>query len=88
MIAMVLRLVNLAFTVYSLTIVLRALLPWFGISYHHPLMRFLLRVTEPLLAPIRRMMPSTGGLDFAPMVALFVLWALEWVLTRLIAAML
>ena len=88
MVTTVLRLVNLAFSVYSLLIVLRALLPWLGIGYDHPLMRFLLRATEPLLAPLRRVVPATGGLDFTPMVALLVLWVLEWVATRLMVAVL
>jgi YggT family protein len=84
LVATILRIVSLAFTAYSLLIILRALLPWFGVSYHHPAMRFLLQTTEPLLAPLRRVVPSTGGLDFTPMVALLVLWVVEWILTRLI----
>jgi len=38
-----------------------------------PVARFLMETTEPLLAPIRRFMPSTGTLDFSPLVLLLVL---------------
>lgn len=37
-------------------------------SPYHPIRQALGRVVEPLLAPIRRLMPQTGMLDFSPMV--------------------
>jgi YggT family protein len=82
-----LRLINLAFTVYSLAFIARSLLPWFRISYYHPVMRFLIRVTEPVLAPLRRYIPPMGGLDFTPMVALILLWIVEQLLRALIVAL-
>jgi YggT family protein len=82
-----LQLINLLFTVYSFAIIARALLPWFRISYYHPLMRFLIRITEPVLAPLRRYIPPVGGLDFTPMIALFVLWLVERLLRALILAL-
>ena len=82
-----LQLINLVFTVYTLAIIARALLPWFRISYYHPVMRFLIRITEPILAPLRRYIPPMGGLDFTPMVALLVLWLVEQLLRALILAL-
>ncbi len=82
-----LRLLNLAFTLYSFAIIIRALLPWFGVSYYHPAMQFLLRITEPLLAPLRRHIPPIGGLDFTPMVALIILWVVEQLLRVLFVAL-
>ena len=81
-----LRLINLLFTVYSLAIIARSLLPWFRISYYHPVMRFLIRITEPVLAPLRRYIPPMGGLDFTPTVALLLLWFVERLLRALIVA--
>jgi YggT family protein len=43
----------------------------------HPLVRLTSALTEPLLAPIRRVLPSVGGLDFSPLVLLFGLRLLE-----------
>jgi len=85
-VAFLLQLVNLLFTFYTLAIIARALLPWFRISYYHPVMRFLIRITEPVLAPLRRYVPPVGGLDFTPMLALFLLWLAERLLRALIIA--
>ena len=42
------------------------------------------QVTEPILGPIRRNLPSFGGFDFSPMVVLIILWALrQFVASRL-----
>ena len=38
---------------------------------------FLYRITEPVLGPIRRRLPSMGGLDMSPIVAFFVLWLIQ-----------
>nr|HID13434.1 YggT family protein [Anaerolineae bacterium] len=75
------------FTLYSFAIIARALLPWFRISYYHPVMRFLIQITEPILAPLRRYIPPVSGLDFTPMVALIILWLVEQLLRVLIVAL-
>jgi YggT family protein len=80
--------IRLVFTLYSLTIIARTLLPWLGIGYGHPAMRFCVRVTDPLLVPLRRIVPSTGGIDFTPMVALIVLAVVETALRGLIVLLL
>jgi YggT family protein len=41
---------------------------------NHPLLRFVAQITEPALQPLRRRMPTPGGIDFSPMVALVVLF--------------
>ena len=43
----------------------------------NPITRFLLELTEPILAPIRRLMPATGGLDFSPTIVLVLLFFLQ-----------
>ncbi len=82
-----LRLINLMFTLYSFAIIARALLSWVRISYYHPVARFLIRITEPILAPLRRYIPPVAGVDFTPMVALVILWIAEWLLQALIVAL-
>ncbi len=39
---------------------------------------FLYRITEPLLAPIRRFLPFMGGLDISPVVLILLLWTLQY----------
>ncbi len=80
----ILTLLNIVFTLYSFAILARALLPWFRISPYHPVMQFLIRITEPILAPLRQFIPPMGGLDFTPIVALLLLSVLEQILRTLI----
>ena len=87
MVVFLLRLINVLFTVYSLAIIARSLLPWVGIDRYHRVMRFLIRITEPVLAPLRRYIPPIGGLDFTPMVALLLLGFVERLLRALIVAL-
>jgi YggT family protein len=90
---MVIFLVNLIHTVmtlYSLALVGRILLEMILGPYHRAVV-FLRRITEPLLVPIRRVIPpvQTGGMawDVAPIVALLLLWVVEQILTRLLLAL-
>lgn len=82
--AFVLQLVHWIFTLYSLAFIARAFLSWFRAGYDHPVARFLVQITEPLLAPLRRYISPRGGLDFTPMVALLILWIVEQLLWALI----
>lgn len=84
MVYALLRIINIAFTLYEFAVIARALLPWFRVDPYHPAMRFLIQITEPLLAPIRRSIPPIGGWDFSPMVALLILWFIEQLLRRLL----
>jgi YggT family protein len=59
---------------YTLAIFVRIILSWFGTSYANRLMRFLIRLTEPLLAPLRRMLPTVGMFDVSPIVAFLIVW--------------
>ncbi len=43
----------------------------------NPITRLLIDLTEPILAPIRRLLPSTGGLDFSPTIVLILLVILQ-----------
>lgn len=58
--------------VYSLFIVTRIILAW-GMSYGNRLMRFLVRATEPILGPFRRVIPPLGMFDISPIIVLFIL---------------
>ena len=44
--------------------------------------RILEQITEPILAPLRRVLPRTGGIDFAPMIAIILLWIIAMVLSQ------
>ncbi|RMG08510.1 MAG: YggT family protein [Acidobacteria bacterium] len=62
--------------VYALLIVMRVIFSWF-MDWTNPLMRFLVRLTDPILEPFRRMVPPLGILDISPMIVLFILWFIQ-----------
>ena len=74
-----LELVDAVLAFYVWAVILGALLSWltaFGVvnSYNRFVQvfsDFLIRITEPVLAPIRRVIPSAGGIDLSPLVLIF-----------------
>ena len=58
--------------IFIVVTIARAILSWFQPGYH-PLVRLLDSLSEPLLLPIRRVLPPIGGLDFSPFVLIIVL---------------
>lgn len=67
----------LLFNIYSLVVLVSVIASWASLPPEHPVLRVTRPLTEPLLAPIRRVMPNVGGLDFSPMVLLFAVRLLE-----------
>ncbi len=74
------NLVNLVLEAYFWIIIAGAVLSWVSPDPSNPLVRFLRRVTEPVLRPIRRRLPTGMGLDFSPMVVLLAIYFLKWFL--------
>jgi YggT family protein len=64
-------------SIYILLIIIRIVFSWGMLSYTNRLMRFLVNVTEPLLGPLRRMIPPLGWLDISPLVAILILWLFQ-----------
>lgn len=59
--------------VYTFLILGRVLVSWTNPSGGGQLTAFLYQVTEPVLGPIRRLLPPTGGIDWSPMIAILLL---------------
>jgi YggT family protein len=59
---------------YGLLILIRIIFSWAMMSYSNRMMRFLVRATEPLLGPLRRIVPPLGMFDISPIVAFIILW--------------
>jgi len=75
--------------IYSLVIVARILLEWIQVSSDHPVAkarRVLRAVTDPVLSPVRRLLPPIrvggAGLDLSPMVVIVALWILASIICR------
>jgi YggT family protein len=57
----------------ALAVFFRAILSWVAPDPSNPIMQALDAITEPILQPLRQIMPRMGGLDLSPMVAIIVL---------------
>jgi YggT family protein len=68
--------------VYNLIIFARVIASWIVQNPYNPIYRFLFSMTEPILGPIRRMMPNMG-LDFSPIVAYLLLNIAQRILASL-----
>lgn len=66
-----------ALALYSLLIFVRIIFSWVMVSYSNRLMRFLVNATEPLMGPLRRMVPPVGRFDISPIVAFIILWLFQ-----------
>lgn len=75
------RLLDLVLWAYMWLIIIRALLSWVNPDPWNPVVQFLTRVTEPILAPIRRRIPSWRiGIDLSPLVAILAIYFVQWFL--------
>jgi YggT family protein len=62
---------------YSMVVFLAVILSWFGLSPDNPIVRITNALTEPVLQPIRKVLPDMGGFDLSPMVLLLALQLLR-----------
>jgi YggT family protein len=67
------RLIGTLIDLYSLIVLGAVVLSWLPLDQRNGLVVTLHRLTEPVLAPIRRVLPPVGGLDLSPMVLLIAL---------------
>jgi len=65
--------VDYAFTLYAFILLARVLVSWFPVDQYNPIVKVLHQLTEPLLAPIRRVLPQTGAIDFSPLIGFVVI---------------
>ena len=69
---------DLLLTILGFAIIIRALLSWVSVDPYNPLVQILFQITEPILAPLRRIIPPIGGMmDISPIVALILLQVLQ-----------
>ena len=74
--------------ILTFVIFLRVILSWIVImmrtsnEFLISAYRILEQITDPILAPLRRIIPSAGGIDFSPMIAIILLWILGMVVAE------
>ena len=70
-------LVSWLFTILKAAIFVRVISSWLPISPTSTWIHWSYRVSEPMLAPLRRVVPSFGGIDITPLIAFILLWFIE-----------
>ncbi|MBI4233811.1 MAG: YggT family protein [Chloroflexi bacterium] len=71
-------------TVLYVAIIVRAILSWLPLSQNNPISTVVFQITEPVLAPLRRIIPRVGAFDFSPVVALILLFAIQQLVRSLL----
>ena len=70
------------FGLYILAVLLRLLLQWVRADFYNPLSQFIVKITNPPLKPLRRIIPGWGGIDIASVLLLIVLQVAEQFLSN------
>ena len=76
----ILYFVWILFTILQFAIIIRALMSWFNPSPDNPIARVVYELTEPVLAPLRRIVPRIGMIDITPIVAILLMNVIQQVL--------
>lgn len=77
-------LVQTLFGLYTTLVVLRFLLQWMRADFYNPISQFVVKLTSPVLGPLRRIVPGVGGADIASLVLAWLLKSTELVLIGLL----
>lgn len=83
MIGLLIQLINSLQFILVLIVLVSVILSYFMDPYH-PVRRFLDRIVEPMLAPIRRVVPLIGMLDFSPLILILLIEVVGNLLIRLL----
>lgn len=74
MIILLANTIHIIFRAFTYLIFARVIFSWIRVNPYHPfwgpILRFVYQATEPILQPIRRLLPTMGGFDFSPIIAL------------------
>ena len=83
----IIRLIERLLDLYTWVIIAAAVISWVNLSPYHPVVRVLRGLTEPVLAPIRQILPpwKTWGLDFSPMIVILLI---QWVVPIILRTLL
>lgn len=68
------KLIQLLIFTYIVAIFVMVIISWLNPGAYNPITIIIQQLTEPIMRPVRRLIPSTGGLDWSPMVVLLLLY--------------
>lgn len=77
------KIIDMGLTLYMWLIIGRAVVSWVNPDPYNPIVNFLTRATEPVLAPVRRWIPMGGlGIDISPVIVIMAIYFLQQFLVR------
>ncbi len=71
------ELINLLLNIYLFSFIILVVVSWIAPHTHNPVISLLSSITEPVLRPIRNVLPPMGGLDFSIMIAILLIYILK-----------
>jgi len=83
----IVQIVNMAFNVLVWLIIARCILSFVRHNPYQPLIKFVYDVTEPIMAPFRRLISAAGGLDFSPIIAVLAVTLIQKIVVELLYAL-
>ena len=85
LIDILIRAVSSLLTLYMMMILIRWTGAWLEVDLFQPRLRWICRVTDPLIDAMRRVLPPMGPVDFGPIAALFVVWVVRYMSLSVLA---
>jgi YggT family protein len=85
--AAILQVLMLCIRIFWWSILIGIIAGWIAPGNYHPALVLLHQITEPLLAPARRILPPMGGLDFSPILVFLILGLLERMLPQIVMSL-
>ncbi|PKP55784.1 hypothetical protein CVT91_14705, partial [Candidatus Atribacteria bacterium HGW-Atribacteria-1] len=84
---LLIQIINTVFRLYSYLILARIFLTWIPVDHYNPIVQFIYKITEPVLAPFRIILPLGGmGLDLSPIIVFFLLNLLQRALINILVS--
>ena len=84
----IIGIVQALFELYSFLLLARILVSWFQPDPYNPIVQALVTLTEPVLAPIRRILPPAGPLDFSPILAFILIRVVQMIVVSMLFTLL
>ncbi|OEY66480.1 YggT family protein [Marinobacter sp. X15-166B] len=79
----VLAVLNLIVKIYFWSVIAVVIVSWVAPGSHHPAIQLVAQITEPVMRPVRKLMPSVGGLDLSPIIVFLILNVLTVVIQHM-----
>ena len=80
-----LKLIEILAIALNVVIIARVILSWVKLKPTNPIAIIIYGISEPMLKPVRRLLPNTGGLDFSPIVVIILIMVIQRILRAVLS---